>query len=151
MSAAEIANQIVDCFKSGGKLMICGNGGSASMAQHMAAELVCSFENKDRIALPAMALTTDSSILTAWPNDQPDGFEDIFARQVQALVRPGDILLAFSSSGKSRNCLRAMNVAKVLQMETIDFPRRGDNTSSVQEFQLKLMHDVCRIVERAFI
>lgn len=147
--AKRIADVMIRAFKKGNKLMICGNGGSAAEAQHLAAELVCRFE-RDRRALPAIALTTDSSILTAWPNDNRDGFEQIFARQIEALGKPGDVLLSLSTSGKSKNCLAAMATAKKKKLIVIDFPRRGSSTATVQEYQLKLIHHVCRLVEKAF-
>jgi D-sedoheptulose 7-phosphate isomerase len=93
---------IANCFRSNGKVLLCGNGGSAADCQHMAAELVGRLTHeKDRPGLPAIALTTDTSFLTAYPNDV--GFDGVFARQVQALGSPGDILIAISTSGRSRN------------------------------------------------
>ena len=144
--AAEIVKQIIECFKRGGKLLICGNGGSASMAQHMAAEFVCSFE-KVRLPLPAIALTTDSSILTAWSNDRPTGFTEVFSRQVQALGKVEDILITLSTSGNSLNCLNAGWKAREMGIEHISFPIIGKNTAEIQEYQLHLMHEVVREVE----
>jgi D-sedoheptulose 7-phosphate isomerase len=102
----------------GGKVLICGNGGSAADAQHLAAELVsCISRDRVRGALPAVALTTDSSIITAIGNDF--GFDGVFERQVEALGRPGDVLLAISTSGNSENVLRAVARARGLGMRTI--------------------------------
>ena len=128
--------------------MIVGNGGSAAEAQHFAAEFICKFA-KDRKPLPAIALTTDTSTLTAIANDY--SFDQIFSRQVQALGKPDDILIGLSTSGKSQNVLKALLKANEMGIEIIDFPREGDSTAHIQENQLKLIHDVCRIVEDHFI
>jgi phosphoheptose isomerase len=144
----EIINTLVSCFKNGNKVLICGCGGSASMAQHMAAELVGKFEYL-RKALPAIALTTDSSILTAWSNDFT--FISVFARQCEAIGKPGDVLVALSTSGKSPAVLEAVKTATQLSMTVIDFPRLGNATAEIQENQLKLMHQVVREVELAFV
>jgi len=107
----EIAQAICDTFRRGGKLLICGNGGSSADAQHMAAELVGRFTpGVTRPALPAIAITTDSSILTAIGNDM--GFDQVFARQVEALARCGDLVLCISTSGTSPNILAAAKAAK---------------------------------------
>lgn len=143
-----IAKIIIDAFRSGNKLLICGNGGSAAMAQHMAAEFICKFEHV-RKPLPAIALTVDTSNLTAIGNDF--GFEYIFERQVEALGKKGDVLLGMSTSGRSMNVLRAFDIARDKGLAIIDFPRKGDSTAHIQEYQFKLMHDVCREVERAFV
>ncbi|MCX7817619.1 MAG: SIS domain-containing protein [Kiritimatiellae bacterium] len=103
------AERLASCLRSGGKVLLCGNGGSAADAQHMAAELVNRFL-LDRPAWPAIALSTDTSALTAIGNDC--GFDAVFARQVEALGRPGDALVAFSTSGRSPNVLRAVEVAR---------------------------------------
>ena len=144
----QIADQIIEAFKQGNKLMICGNGGSAAMAQHMAAEFICKFEHV-RAPLPAMALSVDTSCLTAVANDF--SYEDVFARQVEALGKPGDVLLVFSTSGKSKNALKAADTAKSKGISVIDFPRKGPSTAKIQEYQFVLMHDVCREVEKAFV
>ena len=143
----KISRQIIECFRRGGKLLICGIGGSAAMSQEMAAELVCSFENKNRPPLPAIALTTDTSILTAWSNDAD--FSDVFARQIEAIGGPEDILLVFSTSGKSRNCVLARSAAFAHGMRYIESPRLGDKTADIQEHQHHWMHQVCREVESA--
>ena len=102
-------NLLVKTLNQGGKILLCGNGGSAADCQHIAAELVVRYE-KDRAAMPALALTTDSSILTAHSNDV--GFESVFSRQVEAFGQPGDCLIAISTSGKSPNIIKAAQVAR---------------------------------------
>ncbi len=102
-------NLLVKTLNQGGKILLCGNGGSAADCQHIAAELVVRYE-KDRAALPALALTTDSSVLTAHSNDV--GFESLFSRQIEAFGQPGDCLIAISTSGKSPNIIKAAQVAQ---------------------------------------
>ena len=148
MESKKISKQIVDCFKSGNFVYACGNGGSAAMSQHFCAEFMGKFE-KIRQPLPAISLTTDTSFLTAWGNDFE--YRDVFVRQLMALGKKGDILVAFSTSGKSENVLNAIIEAKYKKMTVIDFPRKGTSTAKIQEFQLKLMHDICRLVEKEFI
>lgn len=118
------------------------------MSQHMAAEFICKFEHVRR-PLPAIALTTDTSVLTAVSNDFD--FESVFTRQIIALGQPGDALIALSTTGRSPNVLNAIATAKRMGMTIIDFPRKGTSTAKIQEYQFKLMHDVCREVEREFI
>src|SRR5438105_1477990 len=106
-AVATAAHLIAETFAAGGKVLLCGNGGSAADCQHVAAELVSRLTRDfDRPGLPAIALTTDTSFLTAYTNDV--GFDGVFARQVQALGKPGDVLLAISTSGTSANVLRAV-------------------------------------------
>ena len=107
---------LLQCLLGGGKLMICGNGGSASDAQHFAAEIVGRFE-RERRAYPAVALSTDTSILTAVGNDY--GYDEVFARQVDGLGRPGDVLMGISTSGYSENVVRAVRRAKSLDIQTV--------------------------------
>ena len=130
--------------------MIAGNGGSAAEAQHFAAELVGWYDDFDRLRqpLPALALTVDTSVITAISNDK--GFEEIFARQIAALGKEGDILIGLSTSGKSKNILYAYKWAKMLDIEVIDFPRKGKDTPQIQENQLKMIHKVCSLVVNAF-
>jgi D-sedoheptulose 7-phosphate isomerase len=111
-----VGDLLVRTLKDDGKILICGNGGSAADAQHFAAELIGRFE-KERTAWPAIALTTDTSILSAIGNDY--GFDDVFARQVQGLGRKGDTLIGISTSGQSENVLRAVASAKAKGMQTI--------------------------------
>lgn len=158
-----IADEIIGCFQSGGKLLICGNGGSAADAQHISTEMVCRFI-RNRIALPAIALTCDSSILTAVPNDF--GYEQVFARQVEALGNSGDILLAISTSGTSPSIIRAAERAKSQHMKVITMTGLPDSklqyyadrsfcshvgvTSITQEIHQIVYHLVCDLVEREF-
>jgi D-sedoheptulose 7-phosphate isomerase len=160
---ARIGAWIVDALASGGTLYFCGNGGSAADAQHLAAEYVVRFA-RARKALPAVALTVDTSVLTAAGNDF--GFDEIFARQVAALGRPGDVLILHSTSGRSPNLLRAAEVAKSRGLRTVAFLARDggplravvdlavvvptDVTAHAQEIHLALGHAVCDEVDRLF-
>jgi phosphoheptose isomerase len=161
---ASAAGALTECLDHGGQILLCGNGGSAADAQHIAAEFVGRFV-RERRALPALALTTDSSILTAIGNDY--GFEEVFARQIQALGRPGDVLIATSTSGNSPNVLAAVKAAKSKGMKTIglagrdggvlggvvDIPLvvRSLNTARVQECHIAIGHILCELVdERLF-
>jgi D-sedoheptulose 7-phosphate isomerase len=110
------ADTLLQCLLGGGKILVCGNGGSAGDAQHFAAEIVGRFE-KERKAYPAVALTTDTSILTAVGNDY--GYREVFARQVEGLGRPGDVLLGISTSGQSPNVVRAVGCAQSMDIKTI--------------------------------
>lgn len=146
----------------GGKLLFCGNGGSAADAQHLAAEYVVRM-GRDRRALPAVALTTDTSVLTACANDR--GYEEIFARQVEALGRPGDLLVLHSTSGDSPNLVRAARAAGGCRVRTVGVLARGGgalrplvdiavvvptrSVSRAQEIQLAIGHIVCRHVEES--
>ncbi len=156
------ARLVADCFRSGDKLLLCGNGGSAADAQHVAAELVSRLSaDFERPGLPALALTTDSSFLTAYANDY--SFEGVFARQVQALGRAGDVLIGISTSGNSRNVVLAMEAAKAADMRTISLTGSGgrmagmadvaiavpsSDTQHVQEAHLAIEHMVCDLAER---
>jgi D-sedoheptulose 7-phosphate isomerase len=153
----------VECFQNGNKMMICGNGGSAADSQHLAAEFISTLSQAfPRKALPAIALTTDSSTLTARANDY--GFDEVFSRQVEAFAKPGDILLSISTSGGSKNCLRAMEVAKDYGVTNIALIGGSGGkmagvadcsicvpsglTMHVQESHLALYHIYCYIIER---
>jgi D-sedoheptulose 7-phosphate isomerase len=114
----EIAARLRSCFERGGKLLICGNGGSAADAQHLAAEFV-NHLRFDRRALPAIALTTDTSVLTSVANDRR--FEEVFARQVEAIGAAGDVLIAISTSGASANVLAALRAARKRGLVTVGF------------------------------
>lgn len=152
-----------DALRGGGKLLLCGNGGSAADCQHLAAELVGRFSHQvSRPGLPAIALTTDTSNLTAIGNDF--GFEQVFARQVQALGRAGDALLAFSTSGTSPNILRALEAARERGMPTVLFggstggTAKGlsqvavlvpsDDPQHIQEAHAALGHVLCGVIEQ---
>jgi phosphoheptose isomerase len=157
------AEAITDAFRSGGKLLICGNGGSAADCQHMAAEFVSRLtKDFERPGLPAIALTTDTSFLTAYANDC--GFEGIFTRQVQALGRPGDVLIGISTSGNSPNVIQAVELARATGMRTVSLTGSGgrlakvadvaisvpsDDTQHIQETHLAVEHVLCMLVERA--
>jgi D-sedoheptulose 7-phosphate isomerase len=157
---AQAADVIDQCLRAGGKLLVCGNGGSAADASHFATELVVRFA-KDRRALPAICLTSDSGVLTAAGNDY--GFDEIFARQVAAFGLPGDVLICLTTSGKSRNVVRALEEAKARKLRTIaflgrdggstigiadiDLLVRGDSTAGVQEAHHLLLHVLCEIIE----
>jgi D-sedoheptulose 7-phosphate isomerase len=120
---------MLQCLLGGGKLLICGNGGSASDAQHFAAEIVGRFE-KERRAFPAVALSTDTSILTAVGNDY--GYDEVFARQVDGLGRPGDLLIGISTSGHSQNVIRAVRRAQAISMQTIGLLGKDGGTLKTQ-------------------
>ena len=123
-AATDAAALIAGALKGGGKLMICGNGGSAGDAQHLAAEFVAVLDHaQPRPALAALALTTDSSFLTAYSNDF--GFEGVFARQIEALGREGDVLLAISTSGSSENMIRAAQTARAGAIKIIGMTGTG--------------------------
>ena len=159
----EIADCLVACFREGNKVMVCGNGGSAADSQHMVAEFVNRFR-MDRAALPAIALTVDTSILTAIGNDS--SYEFTFSRQVEALGRPGDILAAISTSGGSPNILKALDVARERGVKTVGFTGEkgrqsmapkcdlclvvpSADTPRVQEVHEFIWHVICGMVEQA--
>lgn len=146
----EIAQKIVTAFKFGYFVYVCGCGGSAAEAQHFASELMGKFEKKRR-ALPAIALTTDTSALTAIGNDY--GFEYVFSRQIEALGRHGDILITLSTSGTSPAIIKAQETALKTGMTVIPFPTNfqlNKSTAETQEEHLRLIHAICREVEGKF-
>jgi len=159
----KICERLIRCFENGGRLCLCGNGGSAADAQHIAAELVGRFK-RDHKPLPAMALTTDTSILTAVANDFD--FERIFARQVEAQMEPNDVLWALSVSGTSPNVVAALRAARQIGAATIGFTGQNgaamgelcdlcfvaDHTGSdrVQEVHQLAYHLVCERLEQRF-
>ena len=154
------ATAVLETFKAGGKLIFCGNGGSAADAQHLAAEYVVRL-SMDRRALPALALTTDTSVLTACGNDR--GYDEVFARQVEALGRPGDLLVLHSTSGESANLIKAAEKARAAGLATVGVLAKGgghlrslvdiavvvptERVSRAQEIHLAIGHIVCRYVE----
>jgi len=156
----EAASLIAACLQAGGKILFCGNGGSAADSQHLAAEFVGRFI-KDRIALPAIALTADTSILTAVGNDY--GFEHVFSRQIQALGRPGDVAVGISTSGQSPNILAAMREARRRGLKTIGLAGKdggvlancvdvsivvtSTNTARIQECHITIGHLICELAE----
>jgi len=150
---------LVDALSNDNKILACGNGGSAADAQHFAAELIGRFE-RERLPLAALALTTDSSILTAIGNDY--SYEAVFAKQVQGLGRPGDVLIAISTSGNSGNVIAAIEAAHEREMRVIAFTGKGggkigellreedvhlcvphDRTARIQEVHLLMLHCLC--------
>jgi len=158
----QITGAIIHCFRQGNKLLICGNGGGAADAQHVAGEFVNRFRY-DHAALPAIALTTDTSILTCIGNDS--AFENIFSRQVEALAKPGDILVGISTSGGSANILKALDAARSRGLVTIAFTGEkgrekmgpkcdlclvipSSDTPRIQESHIFVWHFICSVVER---
>ncbi len=162
-SISGIAGAITKAFKKGATVYICGNGGSAADAQHIAAELVNRFEFNRR-ALPAIALTTDSSVMTSIANDYC--YESVFARQVEALVRKGDVFWAISTSGSSPNVLAAVKVARkkgavvlaftgrkksrIERLADICFCADSESAARSQEVHLLAYHIICKLVEQSF-
>jgi D-sedoheptulose 7-phosphate isomerase len=160
---AAIAQLVLEVVQKGGKLLFCGNGGSAADAQHLATEYVVRFR-RSRRAIAAMALTTDTSLLTAAANDL--GFERVFARQLEALGRPGDILFLHTTSGESPNLIAAAATARTLGIVTVGMLGRGggrlrelvdhaiiiptESGAHAQELHLALGHVICDIVESRF-
>ena len=156
-----IAERIAASLKSGGKLLLAGNGGSASDAQHIAAEFVGRFVN-DRAPLAAIALTTDTSALTAIGNDY--GFEHVFERQVRALGRKGDVFIGISTSGKSPNVVTALKAARELGLVCVGFTKDAqtpmhalcdlvlavpsEETALIQQIHITAAHAICQLVER---
>jgi len=157
---AKAADLIEQCLRAGHKLLVCGNGGSASDAAHFATEFVVRFM-KDRPAYPAICLTGDGGLLTAAGNDY--GFDEIFARQVAAFGLPGDVLICLTTSGNSRNVKRALEEAKARKLKTIAFLGRdggstigladvdllvaSDSTARIQEAHKLLLHVLCETIE----
>jgi phosphoheptose isomerase len=157
---AKAADLIEQCLRAGNKLLVCGNGGSASDAAHFATEFVVRFM-KNRPAYPAICLTGDGGLLTAAGNDY--GFDEIFARQVAAFGLPGDVLICLTTSGKSRNVKRALEEAKARKLKTIAFLGRDggstigladvdllvacDSTARIQEAHKLLLHVLCETIE----
>jgi phosphoheptose isomerase len=157
---ARAVDSIATCLTSGNKLLVCGNGGSAADAADFCTELACRFD-RDRRPYPALNLSQGGSLLTATANDY--GFEEIFARQVGAFGKPGDVLVAITTSGKSKNIQRALEQAKTSQLKTIallgrdggssagiadvDLVVRGDSTARIQEAHKFILHVVCEALE----
>ena len=159
----DAAQILLNCITSGGKVLACGNGGSAGDAQHFAAELVGRFE-RERPGLPAISLATDTSILTAVGNDY--GYQQVFSKQVQALGQPGDVLLAISTSGNSGNVIAAIEAAHEKDMAVIALTGKGggrigamlsdrdmhicvphDRTARIQEVHLLVIHCLCDAID----
>ncbi len=163
-SIVEMTDIVVSCLKNSNKIFFCGNGGSAAESQHMAAEYCATLDhNKPRSGMSAIALTTDTSFITAWGNDF--GYEGIFKRQFETLSRPGDLLFAYSTSGSSKNvCLAAEyainNDRKVIsltgdhsnmaleEISTYIFKAPSKLTPNIQEIHTIVGHEVCSLVEK---
>ena len=159
----EGSKAINNCISTGGKVFVCGNGGSASDAQHFVAELVGRFVF-ERKGLPAVALTTDTSVITAVANDY--SFNEIFARQVEALCEKNDVLVAISTSGNSKNILRALKSAKRKGCLSILLSGKeggqakalagtaiiieSDNTAAIQEMHIMTLHMICKIIDEHY-
>lgn len=160
----KIAQAVITCLKNNGKVIIFGNGGSAADSQHMAAELVGRFQ-KNRKALAAIALTVNSSILTAIGNDY--GFDFIFSRQIEALGNADDLVIAISTSGNSKNVITAIQKAKEMKIKTVSLTGcsgnklakisdmslivPSNNTARIQEAHICSLHAICEIVEDQII
>ena len=156
--AAEI---LINCTKNSGKIFWCGNGGSAGDAQHLATELMGGMTDHDRKPIPSLALTTDSSFLTAWSNDTD--FDSIFSRQIQGLGEEGDVLVGISTSGNSKNVINALKQAKYKNLKTISLTGKtgGDlngiadvtikvpsnNTQRIQESHIMIGQILCGLLE----
>lgn len=159
----EAVGLLISALRSGNKILIFGNGGSASDSQHMAAEFVGRFQN-NRIALPAVALTADTALLTALSNDY--GFDIIFSRQIEALGEKGDVAIGISTSGNSTNVVRGIEAARLKGMKTLVLTGQGGGklgvmadlcikvpstvTARIQEALLLIEHVICELVEEKF-
>ncbi|MBH95971.1 MAG: phosphoheptose isomerase [Gammaproteobacteria bacterium] len=158
LKVARLASSVI---KAGKKIMLCGNGGSAADSQHIAAEFIGRFE-KERTSMAAIALTTDTSALTAIGNDY--GYEEVFSRQIEGLGQSGDLLIGISTSGNSKNVVKALGVAKKRGISTValvgDRPNGvmqtiadyvlvapSVNTARIQECHILMMHTICQLVE----
>lgn len=155
---------IIESLENGGKILIFGNGGSAADSQHFAAELVGKFRNSLRKGIPAIALTVDTSAITAISNDWDFGY--VFERQIEALGRSGDVSFGITTSGKSQNVLRALKKSRELQMKTIALVGKNsehikpfsdvvisvpsDDTQRIQEAHTLIIHIICEIIEQRF-
>ena len=151
---------IVDALKNGNKVLLCGNGGSAADAQHIAAELTGRYKTERR-GLPGIALTTDTSALTAIGNDY--GYDRVFDRQVESLAQKGDVIIGISTSGNSKNVINALKLGKELDCKTIGFSGRdgggmnsvcdinlivpSDDTPRIQEMHILFGHTICQIID----
>jgi D-sedoheptulose 7-phosphate isomerase len=160
----KIAGEVINVLKKGNKIVLFGNGGSAADAQHIAAEIVGCFSRHNRRALPAIALTTNTSNLTSIANDY--GFENVFSRQVEALVNKGDVVIALSTSGNSPNVIKAVRLAcrrsaftigftgnkknKLKASVDLCFSAPSDISARIQECHITVGHIICEMIDRAF-
>jgi len=155
---------VVETLRNGNKVLLCGNGGSAADAQHIAAELVGKYKKNDRRALPVIALTTDTSILTSLGNDY--GYDRIFDRQVEALANKGDLIIGISTSGNSQNIINALKLGKEIRCKTLGLVGKdggmmneicdinliipSDETPRIQEVHILFGHIICELVDKEF-
>ena len=164
-SIEKAAQLLIESIKDGGKILWCGNGGSAADAQHLATELMGGMSDHDRMPIPSIALTTDSSFITAWSNDTD--FDSIFSRQVQGLGAEGDVLIGISTSGNSENVINALKQAKYKNLKTIAFTGKtggnldgiaditikvpSDNTQRIQESHIMIGQILCSLIELSIL
>jgi len=164
-SIEKAAHLLIESVKDGGKILWCGNGGSAADAQHLATELMGGMSDHDRMPIPSIALTTDSSFITAWSNDTD--FDSIFSRQVQGLGEEGDVLVGISTSGNSENIINALKQAKFKKLKTIAFSGKtggsldgiadvtikvpSDNTQRIQESHIMIGQILCSLIELSIL
>ena len=164
-SIEKAAELLIESIKAGGKILWCGNGGSAADAQHLATELMGGMSDHDRMPIPSIALTTDSSFITAWSNDTD--FDSIFSRQVQGLGAEGDVLIGISTSGNSENVINALKQAKYKNLKTISFAGKtggsldgiaditikvpSDNTQRIQESHIMIGQILCSLIELSIL
>ena len=164
-SIEKAAQLLIESVKDGGKILWCGNGGSAADAQHLATELMGGMSDHDRMPIPSIALTTDSSFITAWSNDTD--FDSIFSRQVQGLGEKGDVLVGISTSGNSENVINALKQAKYKNLKTIAFTGKtggsldgiaditikvpSDNTQRIQESHIMIGQILCSLIELSIL
>ncbi len=160
-SVVQAAQMLNTAFARGNSLWIAGNGGSAADAQHFAAELTGYFGGKADKPLPATAITTDTSFLTAWGND--DTFDNVFVRYLRGHARAGDVFFAISTSGNSRNILRGLHTARVLNVQSVGLLGQGgeartlcdlalcmptSSTANIQELHIAVIHAICQCIDR---
>ena len=164
-SIEKAAQLLIESVKDSGKILWCGNGGSAADAQHLATELMGGMSDHDRMPIPSIALTTDSSFITAWSNDTD--FDSIFSRQVQGLGEKGDVLVGISTSGNSENIINALKQAKFKKLKTIAFAGKtggsldgiadvtikvpSDNTQRIQESHIMIGQILCSLIELSIL
>jgi len=159
------AELLIDCVNDGGKIYWCGNGGSAADAQHLATELMGGMSDHDRMPIPSISLTTDSSFITAWSNDTD--FDSVFSRQIQGLGEVGDVLIGISTSGNSKNIINAIKQAKFKKLKTITFTGStggkldgladitikipSEDTQRIQEAHIMIGQILCSIIELSIL
>ena len=149
-SIEKAAQLLIESVKDGGKILWCGNGGSAADAQHLATELMGGMSDHDRMPIPSIALTTDSSFITAWSNDTD--FDSIFSRQVQGLGEKGDVLVGISTSGNSENIINALKQAKFKKLKTIAFAgKTGGSLDGIADVTIKVPSDDTQRIQEGHI